>query len=91
MWLNVFPIDMALTLPTVAFLLALRRRLALELHLGPAHCVCGAPLDAWGNHYLACRESGRLKRRGKALELAFAQLLREAGGPSAQEHYRRFR
>ena len=84
MWLNVLPVDGSLALPTVPFLLALRRRLSLELPAGPARCRCGAELDPWGNHFLACRSAGRLARRGNALELAFAQLLREAGGPSAQ-------
>ena len=84
MWPNVFPIDESLTLPTVPFLLALRRRLSLELPTGSARCPCGALVDPWGNHFLACPSTGRLRRRGKALELAFAQLLREAGGPSAQ-------
>ena len=36
-----------------------------------------------GNHRLACGSSGRLTRRGRALELAFAQLLKEAGGRGA--------
>ena len=84
MWLNVFPVDELLTLPSIPFLLALRRRLCLELPAGPARCPCGALLDPWGNHLLACHSTGRLTRRGKALELAVAQLCREAGGPAVQ-------
>ena len=83
MWLNVFPIDESLALPSLPFLLALRRRLSLELPAGPAPCQCGALADPWDNHFLACRSAGRLARRGKA-ELAFAQLLREASGLAAQ-------
>ena len=80
MWLNVFPTDQALSLQPLLFLMALRRRLSLELPASAASCSCGAPLDPWGNHRLACRTAGRLKQRGRAIEHAVAQLLREAGG-----------
>ena len=45
MWLNVFPVDESLALPPVPFLLALRRRLSLEVPTGPARCPCGAQVN----------------------------------------------
>ena len=47
--------------------------------------ACGAPVDEWGHHALACTRSGWLKRRATGLELAWVQILNEAG---ANAHHR---
>ena len=83
-WLLTVPTCFALTLEPALFLLALRRRLFLPLPSGPDHCPgCGATLDEWGHHALACPRTGWLKRRATGLEQAWVQVCREAGAAAA--------
>ena len=80
-WLSAIPTCAALTLESLLFLLALRRRLFLPLPAGPRACAsCAAPLDPFGHHVLACSRTGWLKRRSSIVELAWVQVCAEAGG-----------
>ena len=61
---------------------AMRRRLRWPLLLGPARCngaSCRQPLDEYGDHWASCTRSGRVRKRAKPLELAWARVFREAG------------
>ena len=68
--------------------LALRRRLRLPLHLSSRRCGpspgCGAQVDAFGDHALACPRTGLLARRAKILERAWVRVAREAVGADGQ-------
>jgi hypothetical protein len=79
-WLLAIPTGLDLSLDSPLFALALRRRLLLPLPCGPAACgSCGAMLDDRGHHALACVRSGWLRRRATGFELAWVQVLKEAG------------
>ena len=79
-WLLAVPSSDWLQLDDNLFLLALRRRLFLPTPLAPSVChSCGAQSAEWGHHALACNRSGWLRRRATGLELAWVQVLSEAG------------
>ena len=82
------PIDPATTLQPHAMQLALRRRLRLPLHLSSRRCGpspgCGALVDAFGDHTLACPRTGLLARKAKILERAWVRVAREAVGADGQ-------
>ena len=61
------------------FRILLLRRLRLPLPLSSRTCRCGRQLDPLGHHRAACPEAGVLGRRGFPLEVAAAQVCREAG------------
>ena len=82
MWLHALPTDKALIFESHLFLLAVRLRLLLPVPSGSAFCTCGAQLDEWGIHLLACMQTGRISRRAKLHEQAVWQILREAGASS---------
>ena len=44
---------------------------------------CGAEVDAYGDHCLACPRTGLLPRRGFVVERAWVQVARKAVGPAA--------
>ena len=52
---------------------------ALPLPLSMRACRCGRQLDKFGDHRAACAVAGVLGRRGHPLEVAAAQVCREAG------------
>ena len=87
-WLTPVPIDPATTLQPHAMQLALRRRLRLPLHLSSRRCGpspgCGAQVDAFGDHALACAITGLLARRAKILERTWVRVAREAVGADGQ-------
>ena len=87
-WLTAVPIDPATTLQPHAMQLALRRRLRLPLHLSSRRCGpspgCGAQVDAFGDHALACPRTGLLARRAKILERAWVRVAREPLGADGQ-------
>ena len=60
------------------FRVLLCRRLHLPLPLSHRKCQCGRQLDVFGHHRAACSEAGVLGR-GFPLEVAAAQVCREAG------------
>ncbi len=91
-WLLALPTSPALVLPPIAFRACLLRRLRIALPLGmqnssangPAEerCpgrTCSIALDHFGDHCLSCNRSGRIQRRAKIPERAWAQVFREAG------------
>jgi len=45
---------------------------------------CGAEVDAYGDHHLACPRTGLLPRRGFVVERAWVQVAREAVGPEGR-------
>ena len=61
------------------FRIFLCRRLHLPLPLSMRTCRCGRQLDKFGHHRAACAVAGVLGRRGFPLEVAAAQVCREAG------------
>ena len=61
------------------FRILLCRRLHLPLPLTLRTCRCGRQLDMFGHHRAACAEAGVLGCRGYPLEVAAAQICREAG------------
>ena len=67
-----------------AMQIALQRRLRLPLPFSPNHCGpnpdVGEPVDALGDHTLACPRTGLLARRAKVVERAWARIAREAVG-----------
>ena len=87
MWLAAIPSDAASTLAPDLMHVAMRRRLRLPLPLTALHCGaegrhgCGAEVDAYGDHHLACPRTGLLPRRGFVVEMAWVQVAREAVGP----------
>ena len=81
-WLTAIPTSPGTTLPPPLFQLALRRRLRLPLTLGARRCegrTCRGRLDPLGDHRMACPVTGRLRRRAKPLEKAWATVFAEAG------------
>ena len=90
MWLAAIPSDAASTLTPDLMHVALRRRLRLPLPLTGRRCGaqgrrgCGAEVDAYGDHYLACPRTGLLPRRGFVVERAWVQVAREAVGPEGR-------
>ena len=74
------------TMPPQAMQIALRRRLPLPL--SPNHCGpnpgCGGPVDALGDHTLACPRTGLLARRAKVVERAWVRVARKAVGAEGQ-------
>ena len=81
-WLSVCPLHPQVTLRALRMQVALRRRLRWPLPLGPRRCngqACRKQLDAWGHHLAACMRSGRVRRRARPLERAWAGVFREAG------------
>ena len=62
--LSAIPGDAMMTLPPQTMQVALRRRLRLPLQLAAGQCGpspgCGGPMDALGDHALACPRSGLL-------------------------------
>ena len=87
-WLTAVPIDPATALQPHAMQLALRRRLRLPLHLSSRRCGpspgCGAQVDAFGDHTLACPRTGLSARRAKILERAWVRVARKAVGADGQ-------
>ena len=61
------------------FRVLLFRRLHLPFPLTARQCRCGRPLDACGYHRSACAVAGVLGGKGYPLEIAAAQVCREAG------------
>ena len=90
MWLAAIPSDAASTLAPDLMHVAMRRRLRLPLPLTALHCGaegrhgCGAEVDAYGDHHLACPRTGLLPRRGFVVERAWVQVAREAVGPEGR-------
>ena len=90
MWLAAIPSDAATTLAPDLMHVAMRRRLRLPLPLTVLHCGaegrhgCGAEVDAYGDHHLACPRTGLLPRRGFVVERAWVQVAREAVGPEGR-------
>ena len=65
-----------------------RIRLRLPLPLSSRTCRCGRQLDSFGHHRPTCSEAGVLGRRGFHLEVAAAQVCREAVAPRHHERLR---
>ncbi|CAE7567426.1 unnamed protein product [Symbiodinium necroappetens] len=90
MWLAAIPSDVASTLKPDLMHVALRRRLRLPLPLTGRCCGaqgrhgCGAQVDAYGDHHLACPRKGLLPRRGFVVERAWVQVAREAVSPEGR-------
>ena len=90
MWLAAIPSDAASTLAPDLMHVAMRRRLRLPLPLTALQCGaegrhgCGAEVDAYGDHHLACPRTGLLPRRGFVVERAWVQVAREAVGPEGR-------
>ena len=86
--LTAVPIDPVTTLEPLAMQLALRRRLRLPLHLASRRCGpsprCGAQVDAFSDHALACPRTGLLARKAKILERAWVRVARKAVGADGQ-------
>ena len=81
-WLTAVPTSPGTTLPPTSFQIALRRRLRLPVLLAARRCEarrCRARLDVFGDHRAACAITGRLRRRAKSIELAWAMVFAEAG------------
>ena len=82
-WLTAIPSSAATTLRPVRMQVALRRRLRWPLPLGPRRCGgtgCARELDDLGDHWASCMRTGRVRRRARPLERAWARVFREAGG-----------
>ena len=82
-WLTAIPYDPATTLRPLRMQVALRRRLRWPLPLGPRRCGgtgCRHELDPMGDHWASCMRTGRVRRRARPLERAWARIFREAGG-----------
>ena len=77
-WLTAIPCEPATTMPLPAMQIALRRRLRLPLPLSPNRCGpnpgCGGPVDALGDHTLACSRTGLVARRAKVVERAWVRV-----------------
>ena len=70
------------TLAPLRMSVLLRRRLRLPLPLAARRCDgkrCRKLLDELGDHWAACPRSGRLRRRAKPVERAWARVLTEGG------------
>ena len=69
---------------------AMRRRLRLPLPLTALQCGaecrhgCGAEVDAYGDHHLACPHTGLLPQHDSVVERAWVQVAREAVGPEGR-------
>ena len=88
-WLSAIPSEAGSALPPNRTLIALRPRLRLPLPVAPHRCgahahVCGAAVDAYGDHHTACPRTGLLARRAKPVEHAWVRIAREAVGPEGQ-------
>ena len=83
-FLRALPVDEQLRIRPERFNLKLRRRARLPLppltaQGGCQLCPgCHTPLDLFGDHLSSCPWTGRLKRRGTAVEHSFRPLWREA-------------
>ena len=77
--LTSLPTSRATRLDAQPFRVFLCRRLHLPLPLSMRTCRCGRQLDMFGHHRAACAVAGVLGRRGFPLEVAAAQVCREAG------------
>ena len=77
--LTALPTSKATRLEAQPFRVFLCRRLHLPLPLSMRTCRCGRQLDMFGHHRAACAVAGVLGRRGFPLEVAAAQVCREAG------------
>ena len=84
-WLAAIPTEPATTMP-LAMQLALRRRLRQPLPLRRSVCGpkpwCGANVDCFSDHALACPRMGLLARRAKLVKRAWVRVAREALGES---------
>ena len=81
-WLGVAPTCEAMGLSTLRMQVALRRRLWWLLPVGPRRCngqSCLRVLDALRDHWASCPRPGRLRRRARPEERAWARVLREGG------------
>ena len=84
-WLAAVPSGTATSLPQEVMQIALRRRLRLQLPLGPGCCGqeghgCRRRLDPWGDHALARTRTGLLARRAKLVQRTWLAVCREAVG-----------
>ena len=81
-WLRTMPASPATLLDDVTMQIAMCRRLRLPIGVARGPCpsrTCRAVADPMGDHLAACMHTGRVQRRGKAFEAAWALVLREAG------------
>ena len=81
-WLTAMPVSAQTQMSSQCFQISLRRRLGLDLPLGPRTCPgksCRKQLDHKGHHLASCPRTGFLKRRSIPLEKARAQVFRESG------------
>ena len=85
--LTAVPSDESLKLCNERFQFLLCRRLRLPLLLTRRCCDgCGAQLDSYGDHLLACMRTGRVQARAKPVERAWARVFREAGATTHEQH-----
>ena len=74
-------------MPNERFRVTLSRRLRLTLLLTAGKCEgCGASLDVFGDHYLACMRTGRVQARAKPVERAWERALKQAGASVHFQH-----
>ena len=88
-WLTAIPADVSTALSPGSMQVALRRRMRLPLPIAPNRCGgegpgCKNVADAFGDHALACPQTGLLARRAKVVERAWVRVAREAVGPEGQ-------
>ena len=78
-FLRAIPYDKCTQVRPERFNIFLRRRSRLPLPGGCGRCsACGQQLDPLGDHWASCQWTGRLKRRGTAVERAWRPVFREA-------------
>ena len=81
-WLSARPTSPATTMCPLHMQVAIRRRLRWPLPLGPRRCngaSCRRTLDDLGDHWASCTRSGRVRKRARPLEQAWARVFRESG------------